>query len=503
LEDRLRRAVAMAVEAGYQIDKEAFDLLKDLSGNVDPIQLMEKTLERVRRLREETFIIQRGLLEEVAEAFLPREETVIPEPCTPSRKPYAREVEADIKILQDPTGRISTKSSIEGYLEYFRDRFRRLQRLLRQRMDAKDAISISEALKMPANSKVKVIGMITEKREQRRRFLIRIEDEGARATVFVPPTAERGLIEKARRLVLDQVVCVAAVKGRNDLLIAEDFIWPDLPERKPNRAPIPVYAVLISDLHVGSRLFAEREFERFIRWLNGDLGDARLRELAGHVKYVVVAGDIVDGVGVYPEQIEELAIQDIYEQYRETSRLFGRIPDHVEILVIPGDHDATRRALPQPAIPKEYAEPLYEAGNVHVLGNPCMVSLHGVRLLLYHGRSLIDVMASVPGVNFQNPVEAMKVLLQGRHLAPSYGQRTPIAPEGRDFMVVEEEPDIFHVGHIHVLGHDIYRGTLLVSSGSWQRQTKYQEKMGLKPDFGVASVVNLQTLEVTPINFLA
>jgi len=34
-----------------------------------------------------------------------------------------------------------------------------------------------------------------------------------------------------------------------------------------------------------------------------------MREIAGRVKYVLIAGDIVDGVGVYPNQIKELVIK--------------------------------------------------------------------------------------------------------------------------------------------------------------------------------------------------
>ncbi len=132
-----------------------------------------------------------------------------------------------------------------------------------------------------------------------------------------------------------------------------------------------------------------------------------------------------------------------------------------------------------------------------------MMQLHGVELLLFHGRSLDDVVTSVPGVSFHTPDKVMKLLLQGRHVAPVYGKRTPIAPEKRDFMVVERVPDIFHAGHVHVFKCDTYRGTLIVNSGAWQGQTEYQKMMGLVPTPGIAPIVNLQTLEVTPINFTA
>ena len=95
----------------------------------------------------------------------------------------------------------------------------------------------------------------------------------------------------------------------------------------------------------------------------------------------------------------------------------------------------------------------------------------------------------------------MKLLLQGRHLAPIYGERTPIAPEKRDFMVIERTPDIFHAGHVHVLKCNRYRGTLIVNSGAWQKQTDFQQKMGLVPTPGIVPVVNLQTSNISTIDF--
>jgi len=86
-------------------------------------------------------------------------------------------------------------------------------------------------------------------------------------------------------------------------------------------------------------------------------------------------------------------------------------------------------------------------------------------------------------------------------LAPTYGQRTSIAPEKRDFLVVERVPDVFHAGHVHVNKYNTYRGTLIINSGTWQGQTEFQRRIGLVPTPGIAPIVNLQTLEVSPIDF--
>jgi DNA polymerase II small subunit len=142
-----------------------------------------------------------------------------------------------------------------------------------------------------------------------------------------------------------------------------------------------------------------------------------------------------------------------------------------------------------------------------MLSNPARVVLHGVELLLYHGRSLDDVISSVPGVSYRDlgttAHRAMELLLKSRHLAPTYGQRTPLAPEPEDFLVIENPPDIFQCGHVHVVDYELYRGTLILNSGAWQNQTEYQRKMGLVPQPGVAPIVDLQTLQVFPMDFTA
>jgi DNA polymerase II small subunit len=56
-------------------------------------------------------------------------------------------------------------------------------------------------------------------------------------------------------------------------------------------------------------------FNRFVSWLNGKYGNGQMQEIASHIKYVLIAGDVVDGIGVYPNQAKELAIKDVYGQY--------------------------------------------------------------------------------------------------------------------------------------------------------------------------------------------
>jgi DNA polymerase II small subunit len=413
----------------------------------------------------------------------------------------AKQMSPRLEIMRDPSKEIGTGGSIEDFSHYFRDRFHKLSSAFHERYDARDATSIANALASEQNRKVKFIAMVMEKRERQRKLFLQIDDLEDAATVLVSPE-DRAAYEVAQKLPLDQVVCVAGVRAKGDLIVAKEILLPDIPDHKPHLADEEVWAVLISDLHAGSKKFLGAALARVFSWLNLKLGAPNQRAIAERTKYLVICGDIVDGIGIYPRQELELAIVDLHEQYREAAKYVQMIPEHIETVIIPGNHDPVRQALPQPPIPKDFGEPLYESRAFVSLGNPAEVAMHGVRLLLHHGRSLDDIIASVPSIDFTQPEKAMRLQLQCRHLASEYGNRTSIAPEKVDHLVIENVPDIFQSGHIHVVKSENYRGTQIINSGAWQAQTDYQRRVGLVPTPGILTAVNLHTLQVRLINFM-
>ena len=521
-QEKLQRAIETTIAAGYQLNSEAFEFLSQNSDTNDPVDIMNSALQKLQDLEEKPFFIDRVFLESLAQQLTEPDAEIQTEPLEQKGEvppfsqqlnqnnadesaifyPYARDIKSNLSILEDATGKLSSNGTLEEYVEYFRDRFRRIEHLLRQRIDVRSATSILEALKSPAKTKLKIICMITEKRDSKNQMILSVEDLQGSATVLVPQKAQDEVRKKALLLLPDQVVCLALIKTRTNLFLAEDIIFPEIGKRPPQRAQEPVYAVLTSDLHIGSNKFEKEAFKRFILWLRGKYGNQQMREIAGRVKYVLIAGDIVDGVGVYPNQAKELSIRDVHKQYDFAAKYLSKIPEYIEIVISPGNHDASRKALPQPAIPEGYLTGIQGKKNIHSVGSPCLLSLHGVEVLMYHGRSLDDIVAVIPGMDHAHPEKSMKLLMQSRHLAPVYGGKTLLSPENRDYLVIDRVPDIFHAGHIHVLGYLNYRGVLVVNSGGWQQQTEYMEKLGLVPTPGKVPVVNLQTLEITVLSFL-
>ena len=481
--------------AGYQLDRSAFEFLRTMD-DAEARNLTENVLVKIgkKELLETPILTKKELLE--MSPHLTSQVAVPVATQIPSKKMASR-----IEVIRDPSREIGTGGSIEDFSHYFRDRFQKLAAIFRLRQDTRDAIAISAALKAAQNGKVKFLGMIAEKRERQRRIFLQMDDLEDSITVLALPE-ERSAFEVAQKVPLDQVVCVEGIRAKGDLVVAKQILLPDIPDHKPCVVKEEVWAVLLSDLHVGSNKFLGQALNRVFDWLNLRIGAPNQRAIAERTKYVTICGDIVDGIGVYPRQENELAITDLYDQYKEAAKYIGKIPDHIETIVIPGNHDSVRQALPQPAIPKDFAEPIYEARDLISLGNPAEITLHGVRCLLHHGRSLLDIMTRAPNITFTEPQKAMKLQLQCRHLAPEYAAKTSIAPEKTDHLVIESVPDIFQSGDIHVVRHENYRGTQIINSGAWQSQTDYQRRAGIIPTPGIVTAVNLQTLEVRLIDFL-
>jgi DNA polymerase II small subunit len=495
--EQLRRLIQELALAGYQLDRSAYNYLTTLK-DAEAETFAKEVLVNINEKHPLDRILTKTQLLEIWTMEEPSECQIAPSVATPIP---AKRITPQIQVIKDPTKEIGTGGSIEDFSHYFRDRFQKQLRTFRVRSDARDAGSVGDALASPQNEEVKLIAMVMEKREHQRKLFLQIDDLEDSATVLISPD-EHAAYEVAQKVPLDQVICVTAIRAKGDLLIAKQILLPDIPDHRPHLANEEVWAVLLSDLHVGSKKFLGDALRHVLDWLNLRIGSPDQRAIAEHTKYVVICGDIVDGIGVYPRQEQELAINDLYGQYEEAAKYIGTIPDYIETIILPGNHDPVRQALPQPAIPKDFGGPIYESRDLISLGNPSEVSLHGVRLLLHHGRSLDDVLSSVPTFDFSQPDKAMKLQLQCRHLASEYGNRTSIAPEKVDHLVIENIPDVFQSGHVHVVKHENYRGTQIINSGAWQAQTDYQKRVGLTPTPGILTTVNLQTLQVRLINFM-
>jgi DNA polymerase II small subunit len=413
----------------------------------------------------------------------------------------AKDVAPDIRIITDVAGKGESEGTFEDFYSLFADRYRKLSRIFREHAEFRNYTPIKEARRMELKSNVTVVGMIQDKSyTKNNNLMLEIEDMSGHIKVLISSNKER-LMERAKYIVRDEIIAFSGALGE-DIIFVNDFEFPDIAVgRQRNQAPDDINAIFTSDIHVGSNEFVDKAFLRFIKWLRQDKGNSRQQELASKVKYIVVCGDVVDGVGIYPNQQKELAITDIYKQYEKTAELLSYVPDWIEIIVSPGNHDATRSGNPQFPIPDTFSHELYEMDNVHMVSNPSFFSLHGVKCLAYHGDSIFDFLSQVPGFHLDDPIAPMTEMLRKRHLAPVYGMGTQIVPEPKDYLCIDEPPDIFQTGHTHMNGNGSYRGTTLINSGGWQAQTSFQKMRNITPDVAKVPIMNLQDHKLVVMNF--
>ena len=414
-----------------------------------------------------------------------------------------------VDVLLDITDNSTCVGEYMEFVQFFRNRYSRLSEMIRGRLNSRPIESLNkyrnknggrrEGMDKDMNE-VSIIGMISDiKSTSNGHKMIELEDTTGSISVLVR-MADKELFELASRFVLDEVVGITgALTNDGKLLIAKKITIPDLPNTLGERKRSYGKAVLTSDVHIGSSTFLEEEWYRFIDFLKGDTDNEVMAELSKEIRYLVVAGDLVDGVGIYPGQEMELNIPDVYEQYKKAAEYFIEIPKHITVIISPGNHDAVRQAEPQPMLPENIRADFSE--NVFFVGNPSVVDLDGVKLMIYHGRSIDDLVASIPGVSYQEPTKAMVEMLKRRHLSPIYGSRVSIAPEKQDHFVIGQVPDILHCGHVHTVGVEWYKNVLLVNSGTWQSQTEFQKRVNVVPTPAQVPVVDLSTFKTTILKF--
>jgi len=419
-----------------------------------------------------------------------------------SWKPQAREYDSEIDIVRDVTGNSTCEGTATDFTKLFVNRYGVLRKILQsQRRELANVIPIKRIGKNDVKD-IQVIGIVKDVRTTTNGHrLIELEDETGTVTSIALKN-NRDSISLANEVIYDEIIGIRGNLSRNgDLLVINSIVFPDISiQNNRHKADIPVCAAFLSDIHIGSKQFMEKEWRSFLRWINGDMGNSRQLDAAGKIKYLVLPGDMVDGIGIYPNQEEELSIIDVYQQYEVLAEQLSMIPDHISIIMQPGNHDAVRPAEPQPSFEKEIRD-LFDNKDITFVGNPCYFSLHGVEILSYHGQSFLDFSTNIHQLKYNEPVEIMKHMLKKHHLAPTYGGYTPLAPEHIDYMLINRVPDIFVTGHVHLATIGEYRGVTLINASSWQSQTSYQKMLNFIPDSAKLPIVNLKTGNVSMMDF--
>ena len=426
-------------------------------------------------------------------------------------------------IVSKPKVREKTQSSVEvinnfklnnklrsmnDWFDYYLNRYNVMKKLLENRRELKNSSSVSSIKKMVGKNEVSTIGLVKDiHKTSNDNIIIQLEDPTGVINAFVS-SSKQELVKQCEDIVNDEIIGVCGNNSSNFLYINE-LVFPGIPDTPITYGEEDEYACFIADIHMGSIDFEKKMFENFSKWLKGESGTEAQKQTARKVKYLFVVGDIVDGVGIYPTQEKELEIKDIYKQYETVSDYFKGLPEDLQLIFIPGNHDALRQSEPQPPLFEDIAKPIYELSNVRNLSNPSTVNIgktpdfKGFNVLLYHGFSYTYYANTVPkllNVGMDKPDLISEFLLKKRHLGPSHTSGL-ITPEALDPLVIETIPDIIATGHIHTLGYKKYKATNIIATSCFQKMTSFMQKLGHHPTPGFVPLLNLKTREVKVMDF--
>lgn len=418
----------------------------------------------------------------------------------------------DVKIIKNYED-IPKKVEVLDFVEHYKIRYNVLKKILQNRSELVDVVSINRLFNKPERERVSVIGLVLSKEVTKNNHIIlELEDVTSSIKVLISNN-NKNIYDKAKDIVLDEVIGIVGSIG-NKIIFANEIFFPDviLNGSDIKKSESEEYVVFISDIHVGSNLFLEEEFLKFVKWLNGEFGNSEQKQVASSVKYLIIVGDIVDGVGVYPGQDDELSIKELSQQYDKLSEYLKKIREDIKIVICPGNHDAIRLSEPQPVFDKILAKSIWELPNVILVTNPSVVNIgtyenfSGFNVLLYHGYSFDYYIDKVDNIRNNGGYDradlVMKFLLQKRHLAPTHTSSLFIVDSNRDHLIVDEVPDFFASGHLHKASVSQYGKTTMICGSCWQSTTKFQEKVGHHPEPCRVPYVNLKNREVKILKFM-
>lgn len=392
------------------------------------------------------------------------------------------ELDTKVEIMDDYEVSRSEKD-VPEFLGYYNDRYDKMKKLLMRRSELRSATAIQRLERRSEGDEAATVGLVKDKYSTNSgKYIVTLEDKTGTFKALVD---ER----EGDKIVQDEMIGVNGSMG-GDIIYANSVVRADLPIPDGVKSTKDeVKAAYISDLHIGSEDTLHDRLDRFAKWL----GTAEASEIG----YLVMPGDVVEGVGVYPGQEEELEVKDIYKQYSRFEDWVEKIPEDIQVIVGPGNHDITRLAEPQPPLDTKVFDRIDDFNNFHLVNNPQMVRLHGIRSkgiknLMYHGYSFdsqIDQIKSLRENAYDEPYRVMVDLLKRRHLAPTYGSNL-LSPEQEDHLVINERPDVFVSGHLHSHSNYSYKGVNVIAASTFQAQTDFQKRVGHEPDPGKVTIIN-------------
>ena len=491
------------VKEGYQISPNA---VKILNSNVKSV---ERFVEFLKQVVPEILVIE----EEIINKFLKYQETKSETEASfqkPLKEEISEEPKENLEIKKE-------KQSIElnflskqiishkkrkypDYQRLFKSRYSQIKEIILPQI-SEPITPIEDSFDTPDDSLITTIGMVYTKMLLKDHMVLELESPKSkdRLNILFPATFYS---REKRELFLDSVIAVSGrmrtrsahhTTGKSTrFLSGKKIIYPGIISREIN-LPLPNqsnsrYMAIISDLHIGHPEFEVEIFDRFIRHISKGSSSVPGNECPD---IIVIIGDIVHGTWNHNHGTNESSrFPSIQSRYEYLLEKISQVPKKTKIIIIPGEHDATRRSLPQPPIIQSWIRTSTKNTNIFLRENPCWLSIGNCMILLFHGQGF-EKMGKIARL-CESPLEFLVECLEQRHLSLQWGSEM-LAPEPVDYLTVQNQPDLFISGHLHSAAVGKYKETLLVTSGTFSAQRPPLPR--ITPTIGAVPFIDLTTLK--------
>ncbi|MFW9904531.1 MAG: metallophosphoesterase [Candidatus Thorarchaeota archaeon] len=423
--------------------------------------------------------------------------------------PAAHRSSSQITVKLDIPERTSAKPDFLAFRKLFQNRFEQLSNIFLENFKSSEPI-LKRKIEGEEVSKYKsgvLIGMVQDTRVlHTNKFVIQLEDLESEIITNCVMVQDSPSFPEYRDILRDTVIGISGVLPKNfkegniTAFWGKDVIRPGFFPITFNPTSNPHKILFIADLHYGSKYFSRSIFAKLIKLLTLKDLDSLYVKMAEDIKTIIIVGDLVDGVGRFSNQKEQITSHSFQTQYEGLAKILMDIPSDIQIFVIPGEHDATQAALPQPAIDRQISKSLLVIPNLTSHGNPLRLSLENMNLLIFHGQGTYELFQKQFQKTHLNPTTAIKHLLEYRHLYPEYGSYNPLAPFNKDYLVIDEVPNVIVSGHLHHAYFEEYKGIKIITCGTFQRENQISTQLEGNVSLGIVPILDTQSGKVEMID---
>jgi DNA polymerase II small subunit len=414
-----------------------------------------------------------------------------------------------ILVKLDIPDRSSDKPNIETFRQLFLNRYEKLSNILKTNISEQNSIlrQILSDEEIPTDKSGILLGMVQDTRVlHTNKFVIQLENPESNILTRCVMVQDSESFPEYREILRDTVVGIEGVLPKNyqggeiTAFWGRDVIRPSFNPIDFKSTTESYKILFISDIHFGSNNFIRSIFAKLIQFLSLQKLTPQNEELASKIGTLMIVGDLIEGIGLFPDQKDEIVYHSLQSQYEGLSILLQEIPKDIEIIIIPGEHDATQIPNPQPAIDKQIGKTLLTLPNLRNHGNPLRLTIEDMTILAFHGQGHEILFEKHFDADPLNPIRGIKDLLEYRHLFPEYGSFNPITPFKRDYLVINEIPNVVVSGHFHQAHFEEYKGVKILTCGSFQREENKKTKDIINASLGRFPILDTQTGQVEMID---